>query len=313
MKKLMAAPVAVAAVKKAAIAVGPAGANTYTTSGPTLASGGVARSPRVAAAPVRASTPHPRWPGQLPGHRGRAVVRGQPAGPDRIWSGSGSRIAGRTAAHTASSRASRDGGGTTWSKNLARLHQVRRGTAHNGASTSGRPTPWPVVAESVERVRDAARDQHLVRPLDGPQRRALEQVARRRRDTGATRPPCGEDNSNSGPLANLFNDKESITADPVDTNNVYAVWDRIESPNNNPLTPPQATRTRLPSAGRRGSPAARTTARAGSRRARSSTQEADADDRQPDRGAARRHPRGRVQLLTGSRTVKASSGATTPR
>jgi hypothetical protein len=49
-----------------------------------------------------------------------------------------------------------------------------------------------------------------------------------------------EDNSRSGPLANLFNDKESITADPVDTNNVYAVWNRIESPNNNPLTPPQA-------------------------------------------------------------------------
>jgi hypothetical protein len=41
-------------------------------------------------------------------------------------------------------------------------------------------------------------------------------------------------------LANLFNDKESITADPVDTGNVYAAWDRIESPNNNPVTPPQA-------------------------------------------------------------------------
>jgi hypothetical protein len=49
-----------------------------------------------------------------------------------------------------------------------------------------------------------------------------------------------EDNSNSGPLANLFNDKESITADPVTDGNVYAVWDRIESPNNNPLTPAQA-------------------------------------------------------------------------
>jgi hypothetical protein len=49
-----------------------------------------------------------------------------------------------------------------------------------------------------------------------------------------------EDNSNSGPLANRFNDKESITADPVTPNYVYAVWDRIESPNDNPLTPPQA-------------------------------------------------------------------------
>jgi hypothetical protein len=48
------------------------------------------------------------------------------------------------------------------------------------------------------------------------------------------------DNSRSGPLANLFNDKESITADPTDSKYVYAVWDRIASPNENPLTPPQA-------------------------------------------------------------------------
>jgi BNR repeat-like domain len=48
------------------------------------------------------------------------------------------------------------------------------------------------------------------------------------------------DNSRSGPLANLFNDKESITADPANSAYVYAVWDRIASPNENPLTPPQA-------------------------------------------------------------------------
>jgi hypothetical protein len=48
------------------------------------------------------------------------------------------------------------------------------------------------------------------------------------------------DNSRSGPLANLFNDKESITADPTNSAYVYAVWDRIASPNENPLTPPQA-------------------------------------------------------------------------
>lgn len=48
------------------------------------------------------------------------------------------------------------------------------------------------------------------------------------------------DNSRSGPLANLFNDKESITADPTDASFVYAVWDRIASPNENPLTPAQA-------------------------------------------------------------------------
>jgi hypothetical protein len=45
------------------------------------------------------------------------------------------------------------------------------------------------------------------------------------------------DTSNSGPLANLFNDKESITADP-DNQHVYAVWDRITSPADNPRLPP---------------------------------------------------------------------------
>ncbi len=64
-------------------------------------------------------------------------------------------------------------------------------------------------------------------------------------NTWSTPKTLREDNSRSGPLANRFNDKESITADPVNVingghNYVYAVWDRIESPNDNPLTPPQA-------------------------------------------------------------------------
>ena len=37
------------------------------------------------------------------------------------------------------------------------------------------------------------------------------------------------------PLGNNFNDKESLTADPTDGsgNLVYAVWDRLVSPNSN--------------------------------------------------------------------------------
>jgi len=45
-----------------------------------------------------------------------------------------------------------------------------------------------------------------------------------------------------------FVDKESITADPYNSNYVYAVWDRIESPNDNPLTPAQAYANAHPAA-----------------------------------------------------------------
>ena len=36
------------------------------------------------------------------------------------------------------------------------------------------------------------------------------------------------------PSTQFFNDKESVTADPVKAGVAYAVWDRLEQPNSNP-------------------------------------------------------------------------------
>ncbi|SOE82111.1 BNR repeat-like domain-containing protein [Caballeronia arationis] len=40
--------------------------------------------------------------------------------------------------------------------------------------------------------------------------------------------------ANDEPGAQFFNDKESVTADPIHAGTAYAVWDRLESPNANP-------------------------------------------------------------------------------
>lgn len=40
--------------------------------------------------------------------------------------------------------------------------------------------------------------------------------------------------ANNEPTTQFFNDKESVTADPVKAGYAYAVWDRLESPNGNP-------------------------------------------------------------------------------
>jgi hypothetical protein len=143
------------------------------------------------------------------------------------------------AAHGLVAGVSHDGG-LSWHKTWPAFSRCAGGTAANGGNYDRSSDPWlswspspsnglgTLHAISISFDRDSGRNAVLTsRSLDGG-------------ETWTAPITLREDNSRSGPLANLFNDKESITADPVDTNNVYAVWDRIESPNNNPLTPPQA-------------------------------------------------------------------------
>jgi hypothetical protein len=131
-------------------------------------------------------------------------------------------------------------GGATWAKTWPKFSICAGGTAANGGGYERSSDPWvswskmpanglgTLHAISISFDRTTARNAVLTsRSLDGGLTWSNPITLRR-------------DNSRSGPLANRFNDKESITADPVDTNNVYAVWDRIESPNDNPLSPPQA-------------------------------------------------------------------------
>jgi hypothetical protein len=126
-------------------------------------------------------------------------------------------------------------GGTSWSPSWPAFSNCAGGGNYERSSDpwlSWSPQPandlGTLHAISISFDRSTARNAVLTsRSLDGGNTWSPPQTLR-------------EDNSNSGPLANRFNDKESITADPVTPNYVYAVWDRIESPNDNPLTPPQA-------------------------------------------------------------------------
>jgi hypothetical protein len=221
------------------VGVAVAGANTYTTTGPTLASGA---SPFAAGCggpgedfhtpsevpPVNfADTEVEPWFEVNPQDSQDLVGFWQ---QDR-WSDGG--------AHGLVAGVSHDGG-ASWAQSWPAFSNCAGGTDANGGDYERSSDPWlswspspsnglgTLHAISISFDRSTAHNAVLAsRSLDGG-------------DTWSPPETLREDNSNSGPLANLFNDKESITADPVDTNNVYAVWDRIESPNNNPLTPPQA-------------------------------------------------------------------------
>jgi hypothetical protein len=221
--------------------VGVASAGTYTTTGPTLASGGNTpfapgcggpgesfHGPSEVAEINYPNTVVEPWFEVNPQNSQDLAGFWQ---QDR-WSDGG--------AHGLVVGVSHDGG-VTWSKTWPAFSNCAGGTAANGGGYERSSDPWlswspsgpngtfgTLHAISLSFDRSTAHNAVLVsRSLNGG-------------DTWSSPITLKEDNSNSGPLANLFNDKESITADPVDPSNVYAVWDRIESPNNNPLTPPQA-------------------------------------------------------------------------
>jgi hypothetical protein len=222
------------------VAVGTASANTYTTTGPTDASAGPSPFPPGCGGPGEAfHTATEAAPVNFPGTEVEPwfVVNPQDSQDlagfwqqDR-WNDGGSHglVAGVS-----------DNGGVSWAKTWPAFSICAGGTPANGGNYERSSDPWlswspspsngmgTLHAISISFDRSTARNAVLAsRSLDGG-------------NTWSPPATLREDNSNSGPLANRFNDKESITADPVDTNNVYAVWDRIESPNNNPLTPPQA-------------------------------------------------------------------------
>jgi hypothetical protein len=220
--------------------VGIAGANTYTVTGPTLASAGASPFAPGCGGPGEAfHSSSEVAPVNFPDTEVEPwfVVNPQDAQDlaafwqqDR-WSDGG--------AHGLVAGVSHDGG-ASWSKSWPAFSNCAGGTPANGGGYERSSDPWlswsPMPANglgtlhaiSISFDRSTAHNAVLVsRSLDGGNSWSAPITLR-------------EDNSNSGPLANLFNDKESITADPVTAKYVYAVWDRIESPNNNPLTPPQA-------------------------------------------------------------------------
>jgi hypothetical protein len=222
------------------VAVAAVSANTYTTTGPTDASAGPSPFPPGCGGPGEDfHTASEVAPVNSPSTEIEPWFEVNPQDPQDLagfwqqdrWNDGGSHglVAGVS-----------DDGGLTWSKSWPAFSNCAGGTAANGGDYERSSDPWlswsrrplngmgTLHAISISFDRSTAHNAVLVsRSMDGG-------------NSWSTPITLREDNSNSGPLANQFNDKESITADPVDTNNVYAVWDRIESPNDNPLTPPQA-------------------------------------------------------------------------
>jgi hypothetical protein len=214
--------------------VAVASANVYTTTGPTAATGASPFAPGCGGPGEGFHTPS-----EVPGvnflnTEVEPWFEVNPTNAQNLvgfvqqdrWSDGGAHGLVATVSHN---------GGTSWSESWPAFSNCAGGTAANGGGYERSSDPWisfapdgTLHAISISFDRSTAHNAVLTsRSLDGG-------------DTWSTPITLREDNSRSGPLANLFNDKESITADPVTAGNVYAVWDRIESPNSNPLTPPQA-------------------------------------------------------------------------
>jgi hypothetical protein len=230
-------PLVALAVAAASFVVGVAvaSANPYTTTGPTLASGGASPFAAGCGGPGEGFHTPSEVPGvNFPNTEVEPWFEVNPQNAMNLvgfwqqdrWSDGGS--------HGLVAGVSHDGG-LTWSKSWPAFSNCAGGTPANGGAYERSSDPWVswsqngiLHAISISFDRSTAHNAVLTsRSLNGG-------------DSWSRPITLREDNSNSGPLANLFNDKESITADPVHMSNVYAVWDRIESPNNNPLTPPEA-------------------------------------------------------------------------
>jgi hypothetical protein len=122
-------------------------------------------------------------------------------------------------------------GGATWAYSWPHLSNCAGGTAANGGDFGRSSDPWvswapngDLWAISISVDRTTTRNAVL--------------ASRMRHGTSTWSEPftLRFDTSRAGiPLGNNFNDKESLTADPTDSsgNLVYAVWDRIVSPNSN--------------------------------------------------------------------------------
>jgi hypothetical protein len=222
------------------IAAATGGANPYSVTGPILASGGGSPFGPGCGGPGEGfNTASEPVPVNYPNTEVEPWFVVNPQDPQDLvgfwqqdrWSDGGAHGLVAGVSHN---------GGTSWSKSWPAFTNCAGGTPANGGGYERSSDPWlswsPLPANGLGTL-------HAISISFDRSTAHNAVLASRSLDGGATwSPPATlrEDNSNSGPLANLFNDKESITADPVTAGNVYAVWDRIESPNNNPLTPPEA-------------------------------------------------------------------------
>jgi len=118
-------------------------------------------------------------------------------------------------------------GGSTWSESWAHFSICSGGTAANGGNYDRASDPWVSFApngdayqSSLSASADLTVSAVLVsKSIDGG-------------DTWSAPTTLARNVSAFGEGPG-FNDKESITADPTNANNVYAVWDRSRFPSDN--------------------------------------------------------------------------------
>jgi hypothetical protein len=115
-------------------------------------------------------------------------------------------------------------GGATWDTTFAHFSTCAGGTAANGGNYERASDPWVSfspngdayqISLSVNFVNDPATAVLVSKSTDGG-------------DTWSEPTTLIRDPSDTAPF--LFNDKESITADPNDSHFVYAIWDRTRFP-----------------------------------------------------------------------------------
>jgi len=119
-------------------------------------------------------------------------------------------------------------GGATWSTTFAHFSTCSGGTAANGGNYERASDPWVSfgpngdayqISLSVNLFNDPATAILVSKSIDGG-------------DTWSEPVTVARDPSGVAPF--LFHDKESITADPTDSNFVYAIWDRSRFPSDRP-------------------------------------------------------------------------------
>jgi hypothetical protein len=133
-------------------------------------------------------------------------------------------------------------GGTSWAYSAPHFSNCAGGTAANRGNFGRSSDPWVSWAPNGDLWSIAI-------AVDRTTPRNAVLASRMQHGTATWSEPfvLRFDNSRTGvPLANNFNDKESLTADPTDAdgNLVYAVWDRLVAPNSNaPLPALEHTRS----------------------------------------------------------------------
>ena len=118
-------------------------------------------------------------------------------------------------------------GGTTWSTTSPHFSTCAGGTAANGGNYERASDPWVTFAPNG----DAYQISLSVNFVNDPATAIL--VSKSTDDGDTWTEPITLIRDPSGVAPFLFNDKESITADPTDANRVYAVWDRTRFPSDN--------------------------------------------------------------------------------